>query len=369
MAPATTSSTRTTARRIPHSRASYLPCTKTAWARRELPVCPTLEPSALHSAATITKACVFECSNLSFESSHTLGICSGVNSPFISVQLHNILKIAGYQHCFGVFLRIFCLFLNQLEEAIWTHIYTTFGQFLTHDLGETGVSVVAAGCSCSSTDANCLPIKMPTGDTVMKSECITFTRSSATLPLDCASSQREQLNLVTAYIDGSQVYGSSASSSNHLRTFNGGELITSTGLLAGRDYLPTTAQVCSAAGSEKCFESGDHRTTENLGLSGLHTLFLREHNRLARELAKVNSAWNDETLFQETRRIVVAILQHITYNQYVPGTIGLQNLDAYQIRPNTGVNSVATYFTGYNSSVSGKKGIWAGPIDPLLDSN
>jgi len=160
---------------------------------------------------------------------------------------------------------------------------------------------------------------------------------------------------VTAYIDGSQVYGSTAPASVHLRTFKSGELATSSGLEAGRDYLPKSDQVCSAAGSEKCFESGDHRTTENLGLSGMHTLFLREHNRLARELAKVNPAWSDETLFQETKRIVVAILQHITYSQYVPGTIGFQNLDAYQIRPKSAVNSVATYFTGYNSSVSGIK--------------
>jgi peroxidase len=85
----------------------------------------------------------------------------------------------------------------------------------------------------------------------------------------------------------------------------------------------------------------------------MHTLFLREHNRLAREVAKLNPAWSDETLFKETRRIVVAILQHITYSQYVPGTIGFRNLDAYQIRSKSAVNSVATYFTGYNSSVSG----------------
>ena len=232
---------------------------------------------------------------------------------------------------------------NKLEEVIWTHIYTTFGQFLTHDLAETGVSTVVGGCSdCSATKENCSPIKVPTGDTALGTDCISFTRSSATLSLDCSSTQREQLNLQTAFIDGSQV----------LRTFKGGLMVTSTGVIAGRDYLPTTDDVCSSTGSEKCFESGDHRTTENLGLSGIHTLFLREHNRIATALAKVNTAWSDETLFQETRRIVSAILQHITYNQYMPGTIGFQNTNKYGITPNAIVSSSGTYSTGYDSSVS-----------------
>jgi len=42
----------------------------------------------------------------------------------------------------------------------------------------------------------------------------------------------------------------------------------------------------------ECFESGDSRTSENLGLSGIHSLFIREHNRIAQQLALINSAWN-----------------------------------------------------------------------------
>ena len=54
--------------------------------------------------------------------------------------------------------------------------------------------------------------------------------------------------------------------------------------LTGRTYLPFSNDTC---GSYKCFLAGEHRTSENLGLVGLQTLFNREHNRIAAALARV----------------------------------------------------------------------------------
>lgn len=54
----------------------------------------------------------------------------------------------------------------------------------------------------------------------------------------------------------------------------------------------------------------------------MQTLWVREHNRVARKLATVNPQWSDETLYQEARRVVIAEIQHITYKEWLPLLVG-----------------------------------------------
>ncbi|XP_046401543.1 peroxidase-like [Ischnura elegans] len=91
-----------------------------------------------------------------------------------------------------------------------------------------------------------------------------------------------------------------------------------------REFLPlspTSIEGCDVEHSV-CYEAGDDRVNSHPWLASLQTILFREHNRLARKLAKLHPDWDDETLFQEARRIVIAEFQFISYNDYLPKIIG-----------------------------------------------
>ena len=66
------------------------------------------------------------------------------------------------------------------------------------------------------------------------------------------------------------------------------------------DLLPADDNTidCGGDSGAKCFKAGDVRVNEHIGLVALHTLWMRQHNRIARSLAVINPHWNDEQLFQ-----------------------------------------------------------------------
>lgn len=70
------------------------------------------------------------------------------------------------------------------------------------------------------------------------------------------------------------------------------------------------------------FSVGDIRANQNPQLTVLQIILLREHNRIADTLYSLNPHWNDESIFQEARRIHIAQIQHINYYEFLPILLG-----------------------------------------------
>jgi len=221
-----------------------------------------------------------------------------------------------------------------------------WGQFVDHDIDLTDPP---AG-------AEPLPIIVPENDLIFTpgSE-IPFNRNVAAPGTGTDSNNpRQQVNAITAYIDGSSVYGSDLERANFLRSGEGGKLKTSTGNL-----LPfNTANLENAnpfgVDADDLFIAGDVRSNEQIGLTAVHTLFVREHNRLADEIAAdPNTAEKaadaglsvDDYIYQTTRRIVGAQIQAITYNEFLPLLLGEGAIDPYSGYDDTVNPSISNEFS------------------------
>ncbi|NXP22747.1 PERE peroxidase, partial [Scytalopus superciliaris] len=217
-------------------------------------------------------------------------------------------------------------------------MFMQWGQFIDHDLDfspETPAIVSFRGqvdcdISCAK-KAPCFPIQIPRNDPRISNrrDCLPFSRSAPAFSR--GSAVREQINALTSFLDGSVVYGSEGNLASRLRDRG-----RARGLLAvngnftdrGKAYLPfgpMRKEPClkaSGAARIPCFLAGDTRASEMLDLACMHTLFVREHNRLAGKLKALNPHWNDEKLYQEARKILGAMIQIITYRDYLPPLLG-----------------------------------------------
>jgi peroxidase len=120
------------------------------------------------------------------------------------------------------------------------------------------------------------------------------------------------------------VYGFSSAISAELRDFNNqnglmrtitlprvqGELLP----LADRDFMD-----CRRDPREHnigCFLAGDIRANEQVALLAMHTVWLREHNRVALQLRAVNPLWESDTIFHEARKVKIISFKFTLFLQF-----------------------------------------------------
>lgn len=183
---------------------------------------------------------------------------------------------------------------NGASALLWS-----WGQFVDHDVNLTKEGHEKAD------------IAVPTGDRLFDpkgtgTQTINFERSDFITGPD---GTRQQINEQTPFVDASMIYGATPEMTRSLRSFEGGKMLVSEG-----NHLPVDA--------EGEILVGDKRAGEQPGLTALHTLFVREHNRMADYIASQNPEWTDNQVFEAAKRYVTMEVQAITYNEFLPTLLG-----------------------------------------------
>jgi peroxidase len=201
-----------------------------------------------------------------------------------------------------------------------------WGQFIDHDLGLTPRGTETFNIVVPPGDPSFDP--KGTGTQVIPSTRSQYDPKTGT----GTGNPRQQVNALTAWLDGSAVYGSDPVRADALRAHVGGRLLASPGadgvIGTADDLLPfnTTGlpndNDTHRLPADQLFLAGDVRANENIELTAVQTLWSREHNRLAKRIRDANPQLDDETIFQSARTIVIAEIQSITYNEFLPALLG-----------------------------------------------
>lgn len=238
-------------------------------------------------------------------------------------------------------------------------IVMQIGQFVDHDqiltshvLGPDGESRQCKSCK-SWTDPVCMPIPIPSDDPFFPSHsedgernCLPFNRN---VVFEGKYQTVDPVNFNTGFLDLSTVYASDHCQCDELRLFRYGLM-----RMEQPWYLPKGFPPVGFGGfedcrlkSNKCMVTGDARGNEHLILLVFHTIFLREHNRIAKKLFSINKHWEDERIFQEARRINIAQYQHSIYAEYLPVFLGFSKTREYRLQPLD-----RGYYEGYSEEVN-----------------
>lgn len=253
-----------------------------------------------------------------------------------------------------------------LHEHAGTVMLVAWGQFVDHDLTLTATPLDPVNRNepeecCGRPDhlknKYCYEIKIPEDDNFYRNHnvrCQDFVRAFPGVKPDCKLGPRSPFNLLTPVIDGNTIYGVDETYSRYLRSGYTGQLRMNPAFanLGLKELLPMKMNIpdegCIRSNSSQyCFESGEIRVNEQLVLACIHTLMAREHNRVAKELSQINPHWNDEMLYQEAKRIAVAEIQHITYNEFLPILLGKDMMDKHSL-----TNRKKGHWNGYDSNAN-----------------
>ena len=157
-----------------------------------------------------------------------------------------------------------------------THMVTQWGQFLDHDITATPEFHEPDDCCAEPDREECINISVGDGlDSFYNPlgvTCLSLHRSEPFCEENEPTKTREHFNINTHFVDASNVYGHDDETAASIRSNSSGLL-----LVSDQNLLPLRT---NDDGELEGF-AGDFRAIEMPGLQTMHTLFVREHNRLA----------------------------------------------------------------------------------------
>jgi len=230
-----------------------------------------------------------------------------------------------------------------LSDFTWV-----FGQFIDHDI---------TLFHDSEDPSDFYPIPVPAGDQHFDphgtGEVIIPLMRNAHDPKTGTSpdNPRTPKNNISAFIDGSGIYGSDEYRAFWVRSLKDGKLkMTEDNLLpfntVDGEMNAALDQDAPAMAMENPFATqwfiaGDVRANENTLLLSLHTLFAREHNRICDELLEAHPDWSDREIFQTAKRRVSGYIQAIVYEEWLPSLgVDLPNYERYNSSVNPGISNI-----------------------------
>ena len=283
------------------------------------------------------------------------GTSNNINNPVWGASWEHLQRIASSDYSDGisslagsqrVSARVISnLVANQGPGEDIPNIFGTsdylwqWGQFIDHDIDLTDGS--------TNEEQN---IIVPAGDEYFdpletNSVVMSFHRAIYDMETGTSTSNpRQQENEITSWIDGSMIYGSDENRNNALRADINSPFLASN----ENNLLPFNRDdLTNASGfirdTQSLFLAGDIRANENVTLTAMHTLWMREHNRIAQILmnkqARHKENIDGNEIFEQARILVIAEIQKITYEEYLPALLGEQTMPEYEgydstVKPN-----------------------------------
>ncbi|OQV20448.1 Peroxidase [Hypsibius exemplaris] len=258
-----------------------------------------------------------------------------------------------------------------------------FGQTIAHDLAFTTsyqIDQQDADCcveNAQCTEAECFQFSIPRNDPLyafFNLTCHQFARSVPSTSSSCDRTRtavREQSSKVTHWLDASFLYGNNDQQNEAVRNLFAGQLAfrhTDKGIHnlqnseVHKQMLPNSAPdsknsasspACPHASRKSagkaCFFAADERVNQQPLATAVHTVFLRFHNLVAGSIAQTSPYWSDEMIFQEARKIVVAVYQVVIYKEFLTGLLG-SGVASHQLYDAAGLKLLeATHFMGYDA--------------------